>query len=94
MENEIKMDNAIEVNNAIEVDNTINMECELNEIGKIVAQHGYHKPIPVGEGSFSKVYRVTDSGGSFWACRVSEATRQWQQECENWQEIRHPLFPG
>ena len=37
---------------------------------------------------------MTDSSGGFRACRVSDVTEQWQRECENWQEIRHPLFPG
>lgn len=66
----------------------------MEQMRRTLTQHGYHNPVPVGEGSFSKVYRVTDSGGRFWACRVSDATQQWQRECENWQEIRHPLFPG
>lgn len=64
------------------------------EMERILAWHGYHSPVPVGEGSFSQVYRVTDSSGEFRACRVSDVTEQWQRECENWQEIRHPLFPG
>lgn len=64
------------------------------EMERILAWHGYHSPVSVGEGSFSQVYRVTDSNGGFRACRVSDVTEQWQRECENWQEIRHPLFPG
>ena len=64
------------------------------EMERILVWHGYHSPVPVGEGSFSQVYRVTDSSGGFRACRVSDVTEQWQRECENWQEIRHPLFPG
>ena len=64
------------------------------EMERILVWHGYHSPVPVGEGSFSQVYRVTDSSGEFRACRVSDVTEQWQRECENWQEIRHPLFPG
>lgn len=64
------------------------------EMERILVWHGYHSPVSVGEGSFSQVYRVTDSNGGFRACRVSDVTEQWQRECENWQEIRHPLFPG
>ena len=64
------------------------------EMERILVWHGYHSPVSVGEGSFSQVYRVTDSSGGFRACRVSDVTEQWQRECENWQEIRHPLFPG
>ena len=33
------------------------------EMERILAWHGYHSPVPVGEGSFSQVYRVTDSSG-------------------------------
>ena len=58
------------------------------EMERILAWHGYHSPVPVGEGSFSQVYRVTDSSGEFRACRVSDVTEQWQRECENWQEIK------
>lgn len=64
------------------------------EMERILTRHGYHSPVPVGEGSFSRVYRVTDGSGGFRACRVSDVTEQWLRECENWQEIRHPLFPG
>ena len=35
------------------------------EMERILAWHGYHSPVPVGEGSFSQVYRVTDSSGEF-----------------------------
>lgn len=59
----------------------------------ILEKHGYGQPVPVGEGSFSRVYRVSDRTGRFWACRVSEATGRWEQECRNWKEIMHPLFP-
>ena len=52
------------------------------EMERILAWHGYHSPVPVGEGSFSQVYRVTDSSGEFRACRVSDVTEQWQRECE------------
>ena len=59
-------------------------------------EHGYHSPIFLGEGSFSSAYRVLDEMGHFWVCKVADGEREklWQQECENWQEIRHPLFPS
>ena len=60
----------------------------------ILEAHGYEEPVFIGEGSFAKVYRVRDKAGYFWACRVSEYSGQWEQECRNWQEIRHPLFPA
>lgn len=59
----------------------------------VLEAHGYEEPIFIGEGSFAKVYRVRDKEGCFWACRVSEYSGQWERECRNWQEIRHPLFP-
>ena len=59
----------------------------------VLEAHGYEEPIFIGEGSFAKVYRVKDKEGCFWACRVSEYSGQWERECRNWQEIRHPLFP-
>lgn len=60
----------------------------------ILEVHGYEDPVFIGEGSFAKVYRVRDREGRFWACRVSESSEQWERECRNWQEIRHPLFPA
>lgn len=36
---------------------------------------------------------MTDSEGRFWACKLSKVTERWKQECRNWQEIQHPLFP-
>ena len=59
----------------------------------VLEAHGYEEPVFIGEGSFAKVYRVKDKEGCFWACRVSEYSGQWERECKNWQEIRHPLFP-
>ena len=59
----------------------------------VLEAHGYEEPVFIGEGSFAKVYRVRDKEGCFWACRVSEYSGQWERECRNWQEIRHPLFP-
>ncbi len=59
-----------------------------------ITEHGYADPVFVGEGSFAKVYRVRDTEGHFWACRVSESFKQWERECRNWQEIEHPLFPA
>ena len=46
------------------------------EMERILVWHGYHSPVSVGEGSFSQVYRVTDSSGGFRACRVSDVTEQ------------------
>ena len=60
----------------------------------VLEAHGYEEPVFIGEGSFAKVYRVRDKEGCFWACRVSEYSGQWERECRNWQEIRHPLFPA
>ena len=59
----------------------------------VLEEHGYEEPVFIGEGSFAKVYRIRDEEGCFWACRVSEYSGQWERECRNWQEIRHPLFP-
>ncbi len=39
------------------------------EMERILVWHGYHSPVSVGEGSFSQVYRVTDSNGGFRACQ-------------------------
>lgn len=70
------------------------MEFELNE--KVIVnlrQHGYFSPILCGRGSFATVYRVTDEKGNFWACKISETTKMWQREYQNWAEIDHPVFP-
>ena len=66
------------------------------KLDRSLKRHGYHSPVFLGEGSFSSAYRVTDEAGRFWVCKVSakEEEKRWQQECGNWQEIRHPLFPG
>lgn len=69
---------------------TVRME----NLNAVLEKHGYGRPVLIGTGSFSKVYRVTDRSGQLWACRVSEATGRWQQECRNWKEISHPLFPA
>lgn len=66
----------------------------IENLNAILEQHGYGQPVLIGKGSFSKVYRIRDRAGQFWACRVSEATGRWQQECINWKEISHPLFPA
>ena len=70
------------------------MELELTEkVIETLRQHGYFSPTLCGLGSFAAVYRVTDEKGDFWACKISEATKLWQRECQNWAEIDHPVFP-
>ena len=66
----------------------------IENLNAVLEQHGYGQPVLIGKGSFSRVYRIRDRAGHFWACRVSEATGRWQQECINWKEISHPLFPA
>ena len=64
------------------------------ETGRTLERHGYFDPVLLGEGSFSAVYRVRDREGHFQACKISEATGRWEQECRNSKEISHPLFPA
>ena len=64
------------------------------ETRRELAQHGYQDPVLLGKGSFSQVYRVRDREGCFRACKISEVTGQWEQECRNSREIRHPMFPA
>lgn len=59
-----------------------------------LARHGYQDPVFLGKGSFSQVYRVRDREGGFLACKISEATGQWERECRNCREICHPMFPA
>lgn len=70
------------------------MDKATEQMKNILAYHRYHRPVFIGEGSFSEVYRVTDDAGRFWACKRSKAAEQWEKECENWQQIQHPLFPA
>lgn len=60
----------------------------------MLEQHGYREPEFLGEGSFSRVYRVRDSRGYLWACKIAEATEAWKLECRNIRAIHHPLFPA
>lgn len=63
------------------------------DIGRSLKEHGYQKPVFLGKGSFATVYRVRDREGNFQACKISEITEQWELECCNSREIRHPMFP-
>lgn len=65
----------------------------MDEVRKILEKHGYRDPVLWGSGSFSKVYRVRDTEGNFWACKVTPVTNSWERECHNWSTIHHPRFP-
>lgn len=64
------------------------------EVCRMLEQHGYRKPVFVGKGNFSEVYRVTDREGRFQACKISEVSGLWERECRNSREICHPRFPA
>ena len=51
-------------------------------------------PVLIGEGTFAKVYRVTDSSsGEFYACKCIQLQNLAQREKELLRLIGHPLFP-
>lgn len=55
---------------------------------------GYVHPVLVGQGAFSKVYRVEESvSGVFYACKVSRQLAMLSREAEILKELQHPLFP-
>ncbi|MBO4982162.1 MAG: protein kinase [Lachnospiraceae bacterium] len=57
-------------------------------------QRGYVDVVPVGRGSYGKVYRIRKEGGpAFWACKILEDRRLWERESTFLRRAGHPLFP-
>lgn len=55
---------------------------------------GYSGISLVGQGAFSVVFRVWDTGKNcFWACKISYASEMAENEAGMLKRIRHPLFP-
>ena len=57
-----------------------------------VEKREYADPVLIGEGAFSKVYRV-EKNGMFYACKISPLSEMSKREAAFLKQIRHPLFP-
>lgn len=67
----------------------------MNNIADYLGKWGYMSPRLVGEGAFSKVYRVKErASGCIYACKVSDKQEMLRREGETLQRISHPLFPA
>lgn len=55
---------------------------------------GYGKPVLLGQGAFSKVYRVIElKTGRLLACKISGERDMLRREAGFLKELEHPLFP-
>lgn len=56
---------------------------------------GYEDIVIVGQGAFSRVYRVRDGkSGKLYACKISREQEMLRRESDLLQQISHPLFPA
>lgn len=60
---------------------------------KILARWNYEGPIDIGRGSFSQVYRVCDSEGRQYACKISREGELLEREGRILERLEHALFP-
>ena len=71
----------------------ISIEMLLWDIGEILQKRGYQNPLLVGEGAFSRVYRVWDiKRNRMVACKVSSNHAMLAKEAVYLAQIKHPLF--